>query len=61
MSARLDTEVMQHLVRMHRELLLREGARNTGDESPPFTVDNFEEDFADEEILQPRRLFLRVF
>ena len=61
MSARLDTEVLQHLVRMHRELLLREVAEVSGDELRPLGIEEVAEHFAEEEILQPRRLNLRVF
>ena len=61
MTARLDTEVLQHLIRMHRELLLREDGQDGSGESLPLGTDDFAEHFAEEEILQPRRLNLRVF
>ena len=61
MSARLDAEVLQHLVQMHRELLLRENAAAVSGESRLLAADDFQDEFTDEETLPPRRLLLRVF
>ena len=75
MSARVDLEVKSHLEAMHRELValveLTGDALECGDKSPnekavtshrtPNRVLAFDADCDDEEILQPRRLSLRVF
>ena len=61
MSARLDQEVMKHLVQMHRELLLRENTAEDGVAACSFMAGEPDQDFAAEEIFQPRRLSLRVF
>ena len=70
MSARIDQEVKRHLDAMHRDLLTSEGAaapvpRGTRaleySDSSLFTTGEVESDFEQEEILQPRRLSLRVF
>jgi hypothetical protein len=70
MSARVDLVVKKHLDAMHRQQLRREAAglsarANTRlfgrDESRPFGASEIEDDFDQEEILQPRRLSLRVF
>ena len=70
MSARVDQEVKRHLDALHREFVMREesgapaprGTRALNhSDSRLFTTDEVAGDFEQEEILQPRRLSLRVF
>ena len=74
MSARLDTEVLQHLVRMHREMLESIAGARASRPAVEFNWDEAGETPAlqhdadalagvpeDEEIFPARRISLRVF
>ena len=60
MSARLDSEVLRHLEEMHRVLVQSTASLADAADFAP-DRETYAEDFDAEEILPPRRLFLRVF